>query len=83
MLEWAIVWPGFWGDYFFEFLKEVWKKNRINLNKKYSDLTKREKDLILYWTWDKKYEVHFKTESWAKRTFTSKYEWVINTLTRR
>lgn len=83
LLEWAIVWPGFWGDYFFEFLKEVWKKNRINLNKKYSDLTKREKDLILYWTWDKKYEVHFKTESWAKRTFTSKYEWVINTLTRR
>ncbi|ATU05546.1 excinuclease ABC subunit A [Candidatus Gracilibacteria bacterium HOT-871] len=83
LLEGAIVGPGFGGDYFFEFLKEVGKKNRINLNKKYSDLTKREKDLILYGTGDKKYEVHFKTESGAKRTFTSKYEGVINTLTRR
>ena len=83
LLEWAITWPWFWGDMFFELLKEFWKKNKIDLNKSYEKLTKREKDLIMYWTWDKLYSVNFKTESWQKRVFSMKFEWIMNVLTRR
>jgi len=83
LLEWAITWPWFWGDMFFELLKEFWKKNKIDLNKNYEKLTKREKDLIMYWTWDKLYSVNFKTESWQKRVFSMKFEWIMNVLTRR
>lgn len=83
LLEWAIIAPWFWWDYFFEFLKEISKKNKIELNKKYHLLTKREKDLIMYWTWSKVYKVSFKSETWVKKEFSSKFEWILNTLTRR
>lgn len=83
LLEWAIIWPWFGWDYFFEFLKEIAKKNKLDLNKKYGDLTKREKEIILYWTWEKVYKVSFTNEYWAKKEFSSKFEWVLNTLTRR
>lgn len=83
LLEWAIIWPWFWWDFFFEFLKVIWKKNKIDLNKKYSELSSREKNLIMNWTWDTIYKVDFVNEKWEKRNFSTKFEWVLNTLTRR
>lgn len=83
LLEWAVIAPWFSWNYFFELLKEYWKKNKININKKYSELSKREKDLILFWTWDKQYKINFVSESWLKRELSVKFEWVLNALTRR
>lgn len=83
LLEWAVIAPWFWWDYFFELLQELSKKNKIDLNTNYSLLSKREKDIILYWTWDKMYKVSFKNESWIENIYNSRFEWVINTLTRR
>ena len=83
LLEWAVKAPGFWWNYFFALLEEIAKKKKINLNINYSLLTQKEKDIILYWTWDIQYKVNFENEYWEKKTYTSKFEWVINTLTRR
>lgn len=83
LLEWAVIAPWFWGDYFFSLLEVVWKANKIDLNINYSLLSKREKDIILNWTWTKTYSVTFVNESWVKNTYNSRFEWVINTLTRR
>lgn len=83
LLEWAVVAPWFGWDYFFALLWEIWKHNKINLNIPYNKLTKKEKDLVLYGTWDKKYNVKFTNEYWVENTYNSRFEWVINTLTRR
>lgn len=83
LLEWAVIAPWFWWDYFFALLHEIWKKNKIDLNTNYSKLSSREKNLILNWTWDTMYKVTFKNESWIENTYNSRFEWVINTLTRR
>ncbi len=83
LLEWAVIAPWFWWDYFFSLLQEIAKHNKIELNKKYYLLSQKEKDLVLYWTWDKLYKVNFKNESWVQNTYNSRFEWVINTLTRR
>ncbi len=83
LLEWAVIAPWFWWDYFFALLKIVWKEKKINLNIAYSLLSKKEKEIILLWTWDKMYNVSYLNESWVKNTYNSRFEWVINTLTRR
>lgn len=83
LLEWAIIAPGFWWDSMYDYLKEIWKENNIELNKKYKLLSKREKDLILYGTWDAKYSFTYKSKYGVQNTYNTKFEWVINTLTRR
>ena len=83
LLEWAVIAPWFWWDYFFSLIEKVWKQNKIDLNTNYSLLSQREKDIVLYGTWDKVYSVSFTNEFWVKNTYNSRYEWVINTLTRR
>lgn len=83
LLEWAVIAPWFWWDYFFELLKEVSKKTKLDLNTKYKLLSKKDRDIVLYWTWDKKYKVTFTNEYWVENTYNSVFEWVINTLTRR
>ncbi len=83
LLEWAVIAPWFGWDYFFALLEEIGKKNKIELNTNYSKLSKKDKDLILYWTWDKKYHITYTNEYWVKNTYNSIFEWVINTLTRR
>ena len=83
MLEWAVIAPWFWWQYFLSLLEVVWKANNIDMNKKYSLLSSKEKDLILYGTWEKIYKVTYLNEQNTSNTYTSKYEWVINTLTRR
>lgn len=83
LLEGAIVAPWFWGEYFFELLKVVWKENWLELNKNYSLLPKKQRDIILYWTWTKTYKIEYVNEYGVKNTYNSRFEWVINTLTRR
>lgn len=83
LLEWAVIAPGFWWDYFFELLKEVNKTTKIDLNKRYSDLSKKDKDILLYGTWNIKYKVTYKNEFGVENTYNSVFEWVINALTRR
>jgi len=83
LLEWAVIAPGFWWNYFFALLKEISKHTKINLNIKYSELTSKEKNIILYWTWEKSYKVNFENEYREQKTYNSKFEWIINTLTRR
>lgn len=81
--EWAIIAPWFWWSYFFSLLKKVWNKYNLNLDLAYKNLSQKEKDIVLYWTWDHVYSVDFENESWIKNTYKSKFEWVINTLNRR
>lgn len=83
LAEWAIIAPWFWGDYFLSMIQVVANKNKVRLDVKYSDLTKKEKDLVLYWTWETIYKVDFTNEHGIKNTYNSRYEWVINALTRR
>lgn len=83
LLEWAVIAPWFWWNYFFALLKEIAKKNKVDLNKNYSLLTKKEKDIILYWTWDLQYKVTFENEYGVEKVYNSRFEGVINTLTRR
>jgi len=83
LLEWAVIASWFWWNYFFALIKEVWEQNDINLNKKYKLLTKKEKDIVLYWTKNKIYKVKFVNEYWESKIYNSKFEWVINTLERR
>ncbi len=83
LLEWAVIAPWFWWDYFFSLIEVVWKANKIDLNTNYSLLSKREKDIILNGTWNKMYSVTYVNESGVKNTYNSRFEWIINTLTRR
>jgi len=83
LLEWSVIAPWFGWDYFFALLEVLWKKHKINLNTNYSLLSKREKDIILNGTWEEMYSVTFTNEHWIKNTYNSRFEWVINTLTRR
>ncbi len=83
LLEWAVIAPWFGWDYFFALLQEIAKHNPVDINLEYSKLTKKQRDIILYGTWDKKYDVKFTNEYWVENTYNSRFEWVINTLTRR
>lgn len=80
--EWAILPFGF-GNYYLRVIEEVAKKYKFDLDTVYSDFPQKIKDLILYWTWEKKYKVVMKSEDWSKREYNTKFEGVINTLTRR
>ncbi len=80
--EWAIIVHWFW-SYFHSLIKEVWEKHSIRTRVPYKDLTKEERYKVLYGTWEELYKVKFTNESWNTNTYTSKYEWVINTLNRR
>ncbi|MFK7780259.1 MAG: excinuclease ABC subunit UvrA [Candidatus Gracilibacteria bacterium] len=83
LLEGAVIAPGFGGDYFFALLEVVGKKNKINLNTNYSLLSQREKNIILNGTGDLKYSISYTNEYGVKNTYNSRFEGVINTLTRR
>jgi len=83
LLEWAVIAPWFWWDYFFELLKEVSKTSKLDLNTKYKLLPKKQRDVILYWTGEKKYKISYVNDYWVKNTYNTRFEWIINTLTRR
>ncbi len=83
LLEWAVIAPWFWWDYFFSQIEKVGNENNISLNTCYSKLTEKEKNLILYGTGNKKYLVSYTNESGIQNTYNSRFEWVINSLERR
>jgi len=83
LLEWAVIAPWFGWDYYFALLQEVSKHTWLNLNTNYSLLSKKEKDIVLYWTWNKQYKVEFTNDSWNKKVYTTRFEWILNTLERR
>ncbi len=83
LLEWAVIAPGFWWNYFFALLKEIAKHNDLDLNTAYKNLSKKQRNLILYWTWKKLYKVSFENDFWQKKIYSSRFEWIINTLHRR
>lgn len=82
LLEWAILPPGFW-NYFLATLEEVGKKYELRLNIPYSKLSKKERDIVLFGTWEEKFSVSYVNDAGRKNTYSSKFEGAINTLTRR
>ena len=83
LLEWAVMAPWFWGDYFFSQIEKVANENDISLNTIYAKLSEKEKKLVLYGTGKKSYQVTYENDSGIKNTYKSRFEWVINTLERR
>ncbi len=76
--EWAIL-PWFWSNYYHELVLKVCKKHKIDSNISYIKLTKKQRDIILYWTWEDLYEISPENNmSWKK--YISKYKWIINIL---
>jgi len=80
--EWAVLPPGF-GNYFLALIEEVSKKHKIRTNIPYWKLTAEERKIVMYGTWSDQYSVSFVNEQGRKNTYNSKFEWAINTLTRR
>lgn len=80
--EGAILPPGF-GNYYLALIKKVWQKFDIRTNIPYKNLTQEEKMKVLYGTGNSVFSVDFVNEQGRKNTYNSKYEWVIQTLTRR
>jgi len=83
LLEGAVIAPWFGWNYFFALIKEIGKTNKIDLNKKYSLLSQKEKDIILYGTWERTYKIKFQNEYGENNVYSSKFEGVIKTLERR
>ena len=79
--EWAIK-PGFWSWFYTELLKKVCKKYDININIPYSKLTKEQRKIILYWTWENTYKLS-PENNMSGRVYNAKYIWVINILTQK
>lgn len=80
--EWAVIVPWFW-NYFHSLIKVVGKKHNIRTNIPYKELTKEEKNIVLYGTGEKVYNIKYENEFGAINTYNSKFEWVLNTLNRR
>lgn len=80
--EGAILPPGFW-NYFLAAIEEVAKHHKLRINIPYSKLSSEEKNLVMYGTWEQSYSVSFVNDQWRNNTYNSKFEGVINTLTRR
>ncbi|MDD3145230.1 MAG: excinuclease ABC subunit UvrA [Candidatus Gracilibacteria bacterium] len=83
LLEGAVIAPGFGGEYFFALLKELSKKTKLEINKNYSLLTQKEKDIVLYGTGDTQYKVTYVNEYGVQNTYNTRFEGIINALTRR
>lgn len=81
LAEWAVL-PWFWSIYYSELLKKVCLVNSIDENKPYAKLSQKEKDLVLYWTWEITYKISPENNmSW--KFYNAKYKWVINILTEK
>lgn len=79
--EWAIL-PLLWSAYYNQLLISVCKDHKINANEKYWKLSKKDKEIILYWTWEQTYKISPEnTFSW--KVYHWKYKWIINILTEK
>lgn len=77
--EWAIL-PWFGSAYYNELLLQVCITYKINANAKYWDLTKKQKDIILYGTGEITYRLS-PENNMSGKIYHAKYKWVINILT--
>lgn len=82
LAEWAVL-PPWFGNYFLALIEVVAKDHNIRTNVMYKDLTQKERDIVMFGAGSKQYSVSFVNEQGRKNTYNSKFEWVINTLTRR
>jgi len=80
--EWAILPPWFW-NYFLALIEEVSKHEKLRIEVPYSELSSEERNIVMHGTGSKKYSVSFVNEQGRGNTYNSKFEWVIDTLTRR
>jgi len=80
--EWAILPPGF-GNYFLSLIKQVGQKYGIRTNVAYKHLTADERKKVMHGTGWEMFKVNFVNEAGRSNTYNSRFEWVINTLTRR
>jgi len=80
--EWAIIAHGFW-SYYINLMKEVWKTHWVPTDIPYKKYTKEQRKTIMYGTWEEKYRVKHTTDDGRTNTYHSRFEWVINTLSRR
>ncbi len=81
--EWAIMPPWFGWSYFSNLMKEIQKTHKIRIDIPYRSLTPEERNIIMFWTWEEVYKVNFLSDKWTSNTYSSKFEWIINTLERR
>lgn len=82
LAEWAVIVPGF-GNYFLALIEEVGRDFWIPTDTPYGKLTQKQREMVLYGTGEKIYKVRFRNESGIVNTYSSRFEWVINTLNRR
>ncbi len=80
--EWAILPPGFW-NYFLSLIKQVGQKYNIRTDVAYKHLTADERKKVMHGTGWEMFRVNFVNESGRSNTYNSRFEGVINTLTRR
>lgn len=80
--EGAVIVPWFW-TYFHALIKAVGEKYPLRTRVPYKELTKKEKEIVLYGTRETQYKVKFTNDYGVINTYNSKFEWVINTLNRR
>lgn len=74
--------PWFWSIFYTELLKVVCSANKIDINKPYWTYTKKQRELILFWTWEETYPIKPEFNmSW--KLYNAKYKWVINILTEK
>jgi excinuclease ABC subunit A len=79
--EWAIL-PWNQHKYYMQILTEVCKKYKIDINTPYMNLSTKEKNIILNWV-PESFEIFFTFDDWQKKTFKTRYEWVIPNLDRK
>ncbi len=79
--EWAIL-PWFWSAYYSELVIQVCKVYKIDANIAYWKLTKKQREIILYWTWEETYKMS-PENTFSGKVYHAKYKWVINILTEK
>lgn len=79
--EGAIL-PWFGSGYYNELLLQVCEAHKINANEKYGKLTQKQKEVILYGTWDLTYKLS-PENNMSGKIYNAKYKGVINILTEK
>ncbi len=82
-IEEGAILPPWFGNYFLALIEQVAKNSSLRTDIPYGELSSQERHIVMYGTGEKKYSVNFENDQGRKNTYSSKFEGVINTLTRR
>ena len=66
----------------YKILQQVAKKNKFDFKTEIWKFSKLQKEIILYWTWDKKYSVEIETE-WFKWKISMEFDWLLKYLEKK